>query len=215
MVYLCLPSASGGGGQQQQQRRHHHLPKYFVRCVENLAVRGGMLSAGQMLAQWADPEGLLVLYLLCIMATAPIAWRLPVNDGGGGGGWGAKLQGCHAVLSLLCAQHVVRLLSGGDLSALTGGCLLSTLSLLLSTRRRGSGEHVFSDVCAFSLSLMVTLWMEQWLEGSPPIETACVYACVFGLLQCLRHETDIIGISSSSSAGAFVLATQAEATELW
>jgi hypothetical protein len=192
------------------------MPKYFVRCLENLAVRGGMLWVGQMLAQWADRESLLVLYLLCIMATAPRAWRLPAEEESSPG---ARLQGCHVMLSLQCAQRLVDLLLL-SLSALTGGGVLLT-GAVLASGLGGSTEHVLGDMCAFGFSLLVTTQMERWLDGSSPTEVCCTYAGLFVLLQCLlqglqpkKRKPDDDHRDASSFSGALLLqATQQQEEE--
>ena len=49
-------------------------------------------------------------------------------------------------------------------------------------------EHMFADVCAFGISLLMTGRLEQWLEGSAPIEATSTYLCVFALLECVRSD---------------------------
>jgi hypothetical protein len=213
-VYLWLPrSILPGSGE------HHRLPKYMGRCLENLAVRGGMLWVGQTLTRWSGGESLIVLYLFCIMATGPHAWASPrrrrhgpsTEDDGGDGNAGSKLQGCHTMLSLLCAQQLVKQLSASSLSTFAGGCVLATGVAVVGglSCRVASTEHVFADVCAFGVSLLSTQQMEQWLEGSSAIEACCTYACVFALLECFRS-----GAAVELWASMFVVVAQGGALEL-
>lgn len=49
-------------------------------------------------------------------------------------------------------------------------------------------EHMFSDVCAFSISLLLTSQLESWLNGCSPIELLTTYLGLFAMLEVARSD---------------------------
>ena len=98
------------------------------------------------------------------------------------------------MFSLLCAQQLVAMLQttqGAALSGTTSACVLAAgvgLILAGSLRRFEQDEHIFGDVCAFGLSLILTGWLEDWLGSSSPVEACTVYLGIFALLECVRSD---------------------------
>jgi hypothetical protein len=204
LVYLLLPTplapsvgslttTNSSGSSSSTWLRH------LVHCVQNLAARGGMLGVGMQLTLWTGGgEGLLVLYLLAIFGTAQIA--PPKKDKAKNNTTTSdKLQDCHTMLSVLCAQHLVGLLSASFvmqtqqqqqqwLSISVLAVCVVAVAVAASAQRFTRDEHMFADVCAFGISLLMTGRLEQWLEGSAPIEAVSTYLCVFALLECVRSD---------------------------
>jgi hypothetical protein len=111
-VYLVLPASLAPSvasfGSRSSRPGESTWSRHIVHCVQNLAVRGGMLCVGMQLTLWSGGgEGLLVLYLLAIFGTA----QAVASKRKGAALPSDKLQDCHTMLSVLCAQHIVALLS--------------------------------------------------------------------------------------------------------
>lgn len=196
LVYVLLPAAIAPSGTASGPST---WSKHLFRYTSDLAVRVGVLWIGAQFARLAagDEEAVITLYLLAILATGASKNNKDKKDKDkkdNKDNNNDKLAGCHSMFSLLCAQQLVAMLQttqGAALSGTTSACVLAAgvgLILAGSLRRFEQDEHIFGDVCAFGLSLILTGWLEDWLGSSSPVEACTVYLGIFALLECVRSD---------------------------
>jgi hypothetical protein len=232
IVYVALPDEYAPSASQMTLAEGASTwIRHLVHCVGGLAGRGAMLYVGGVLTQWAaSGEGLLVLYLIAVYLTAtPTSGKLSDCHS-----VLSLLCAQHAVVLLKGSLSewisVWTLVSG--VAALVAVFSPTTTTTTTTTtaekedvggndnnknmappRRRREQEHVFADVCAFGVSLLLTADLERWLDGSGALEAASTYLTVFALLECLRNEdwsSSARGGSAMPAQGAVGLALAME-----
>ena len=223
LVYLALPPGVAPGNFLSALRLGVDAPLlwewHMVNCIENLAARGAMLWCSKQLASWGtEAEALVLLHLFVVQATAS---RAAVHRGRQTKKspdldqvtYADKLAECHATLSLLTAQHALVLLSKYGVTSLGTsvallGALVALIRLLMASGSRpwqdkDEDEHMFEDVCAFTVSLLLTQRLQQFLNGVCLLDACGAYLCVFVLLEYARSDawSDVV-FSATPAQGA-------------